>query len=509
MLKKFLTCCIWIISSGFCGENSTIKEVFIEEYLNPINLRTCPNDELLCQLNQLKENFGIQKIIDVGCGDASWISPMFKFCDYTGIDVVDEITNKNKQEFNNGNFLTCDITLENLPTGDLILCRNCLESLSYFDIISALKQFKVSGSTYLLVSTDPTLDVNKETSTGIRRTINLQADPFFFPKPILLLNDESEKGESLALWCLNDVDLSCITSCTFPPVTILTKPVGKPFKWEHAGVVMSARRGLDLLHCNYNYNPETLNEVKENVVVIADVEAAREALEWKRNKKIKTLLVGPNIVPSHANFFSWPLLDVYLSPSEWPTITLKRQNPSLKSRVWFVGVDEKYWKPSQKFHEKNSNYVLLYRKTNYDVCDNAKICLEKNGYHVLEIAYGSYNHENYKAALQICKFAVFVSISESQGIALAEAWSMDVPTLIWNPKQNVHYDGCVYTDATSSPYLNSMVGNDWVTINELQGLLDTFNENAFQFQPRRWVLTHMTDKISIEQLFALIREAKE
>lgn len=153
--------------------------------------------------------------------------------------------------------------------------------------------------------------------------------------------------------------------------------------------------------------------------------------------------------------------------------------------------------------------MLLYRKTNEEVSEQAQACLESQGYQVIPISYGSYTQAQFKEALELCKFAVFISFSESQGIALAEAWGMDVPTLVWNPKQSFTFSGYLYENVSSSPYLNSFVGKDWIKIDELEALLLQFDELAKDFQPRRWVLLHMTDKRSIEQLLVQLRNVSE
>ena len=54
--------------------------------------------------------------------------------------------------------------------------------------------------------------------------------------------------------------------------------------------------------------------------------------------------------------------------------------------------------------------------------------------------------------IRFCLLAVFLSSSESQGIALAEAWSMNVPTFVWNPKPK-ELNGRYFPSVDSAPYL--------------------------------------------------------
>ena len=52
--------------------------------------------------------------------------------------------------------------------------------------------------------------------------------------------------------------------------------------------------------------------------------------------------------------------------------------------------------------------------------------------------------------------AVFMSRSESQGLALAEAWAMDVPTLVWQSPPGE--PGSVFSLSDPAPYLTSDTG---------------------------------------------------
>lgn len=521
MYRKFLILIVVTLAltvQGYSLVNPTIEEIFTEEHNNPLSLGddTRAKDILPFFLQSIQKNYDIKKIVDAGCGKVTWLHsafPYFDDLDYLGFDIVEPVIKVNKDQFENEkiNFVKLDMTQEFIPPGDLIVCRNCLEWFSYYDIYATLEKLKASNCTYLVASTIPALLENRETSTGMNREINLVSAPFYFPPPLELVEEESDSKRYLGLWRLEDIDLSAFYQKIFPPLTILSKCVGHALKWEHAGVMNSLRRGLPRVHRDFNINTDDYNSVKANVVVVADLNAGLQAYQWKENKRIETLMVGPNIVgyPEEANsFISWPLVDAFLSPSEWPVQNFIRFIPSLqgRTRIWFAGVDETSWKPSLKFPQKDDKKVLVYRKSNPEVCNQVENILRAHGFSVFSVSYGSYSQEQYKILLAQCKFAVFISSSESQGIALAEAWSMDVPTLVWNPKGSIHYAGHEYQNITSSPYLNSMVGSEWRTWDEFNSLLVNFEINSSLYQPRRWVLLNMTDKISAQTLIGLVRE---
>ena len=64
---------------------------------------------------------------------------------------------------------------------------------------------------------------------------------------------------------------------------------------------------------------------------------------------------------------------------------------------------------------------------------------------------------------------VFLSTFETQGIALAEAWSMDVPAIVWDPQGQAEWRGRTFTSRSSAPFLTpatgvTLVRMTWVSI---------------------------------------------
>lgn len=104
-----------------------------------------------------------------------------------------------------------DISKDGLPKADMILCRDCLVHFSFEDILSAIRNFKRSGSQYILTTTFSERLSNIDINTGGWRTLNLQLPPFNFPRPIKLINEKCDEAggiyldKSLGLWRLEDI----------------------------------------------------------------------------------------------------------------------------------------------------------------------------------------------------------------------------------------------------------------------------------------------------------------
>lgn len=168
----------------------------------------------------------VRTVLDAGCGDFNWLRLVKLDLErYIGVDVVPQLISKNQREYGNATrtFLNVDISRERLPKVDLIFSRDCLVHFSNKDVFIAIKNFKQSGSTYLLTTTHAlfdgnpvdgnVVDVNPEIDTGAWRPLNLQKSPFNFPAPLELIEEHrrycGEVGlvKYLALWALDDLHL--------------------------------------------------------------------------------------------------------------------------------------------------------------------------------------------------------------------------------------------------------------------------------------------------------------
>jgi len=170
--------------------------------------------ELRRKLPHLLQSVDARSLLDAPCGDFVWMQRVtLGLDDYIGVDIVSDVVAQNQSRYGatGRRFIRADITCDDLPGADVILCRDCLMYLSYDDIERVLRNFKRSGSTYLLTTTFTKLRANSDIVTGGWRTLNPQLPPFGFPDPIkLVVEGCTEAGgryadKSLALWRLSDI----------------------------------------------------------------------------------------------------------------------------------------------------------------------------------------------------------------------------------------------------------------------------------------------------------------
>lgn len=162
-------------------------------------------------LPDLFKELNIETIGDAGCGDVNWFSDISTNLRlYLGFDIVPALLEKNREKFGdrkNHFFADADIVIDVLAHCDAILCRDCLTHMTYGEAKDTLRNFKKSGSTYL-IATHHTMGQNTEVSAGGWYPMNLTAFPFRLPPPLQSIDEELPRTtKTLGLWRLADIDI--------------------------------------------------------------------------------------------------------------------------------------------------------------------------------------------------------------------------------------------------------------------------------------------------------------
>ncbi len=185
----------WGSAESRSGEGSTLEQTSV----------------IRAELPRIVRDFQVQTILDIPCGDFNWMKLLDLPVAYTGADIVDEIVAGNQKNFSSDkrSFIKLDLTAAPLPAVDMILCRDCLFHFSFEHVFTALENIKKSQSQFLLTTTNTRLECNRDIVTGEWRRLNLQIPPFSFPKPLLLLDEQSPNPASpdkhIGLWRISDL----------------------------------------------------------------------------------------------------------------------------------------------------------------------------------------------------------------------------------------------------------------------------------------------------------------
>jgi hypothetical protein len=167
-------------------------------------------ENIRAYLPELFQRFKVSTFLDAPCGDWNWMSRVdLSGVDYFGADIVSTVIDKNSQQYARpgARFIRADLTKDPLPTVEMIMCRDCWVHLSFEDIAAALKNFRRTGATWLLVSNTPSQTRNQNKATGIDwRHLNLNLPPFSFPQKIESRKDHyPDVPFEITLWQIADL----------------------------------------------------------------------------------------------------------------------------------------------------------------------------------------------------------------------------------------------------------------------------------------------------------------
>lgn len=271
----------------------------------------------------------------------------------------------------------------------------------------------------------------------------------------------------------------------------------------HYAVTRSLIEGLNALENSaFEYNPSKLSP-EDHVHVLAGIEPLKAAIKLKEKGLIKRLTAGPNIVvlPSDdIETIASPHIDTFLVNSKWTFDSYTNDCPILREhlKIWPAGVEINNL-PTKK---DNGKTVLFYiKRIGLPVYEPYVEACRKLGYQVELLHYGSYTMQGFRNQLSRTTFACFFSESESQGLALAETWAMDVPTFVWSAYGFMIYKG-QKVKTEPAPYLTEETGMYFSTPDDLiEGI-----KRQRVFSPRRTVIEQFGDEICAEQFLNLILE---
>jgi 2-polyprenyl-3-methyl-5-hydroxy-6-metoxy-1,4-benzoquinol methylase len=170
---------------------------------------------LRTELPPLLARLGAASLLDAPCGDAGWINAADLNVRIVGVDIVPALVERLQARAAagelDGAYRLADITRDSLPRCDAILCRDCLVHLSFANIERAVANFKKSGATWLIATTFPEWQTNRDCEDGDWRALNFERAPFGWGTPTELLNENcAEAGggwrdKSLGVWRLAEI----------------------------------------------------------------------------------------------------------------------------------------------------------------------------------------------------------------------------------------------------------------------------------------------------------------
>lgn len=187
---------------------------------------------------------------------------------------------------------------------------------------------------------------------------------------------------------------------------------------------------------------------------------------------------------------------------------------SLVSKAVPFPVDIDRFCPS--LQEAKYDCFVYFKGRKQELLSFAESRLKGLGLRYTVLQYGSYTEEHYLDVLRTSRFGIWIGSHESQGFALEEALSTNVPLVVWNVKsmfdeynrQNeISYkeDERIYKlKATTVPYWDARCGELFTQKEEFDAKVLQMSQTYTNYKPRDYIVETLSPKACYERLLATL-----
>jgi len=262
-------------------------------------------------------------------------------------------------------------------------------------------------------------------------------------------------------------------------------------------VLESLTDGLKEINEPFVVNPK---KPLGTVHVISGIESLKDAIQWKKNNIMAKLVAGPNVVTlpeEHNEIIASKEIDWILQPSKWVKDFYISKLPELEDKI-------KVWPAGSSLPTENStreNFCIIYHKNyrNRDIQKITNILKEKNiNFEILE--YGKFKQKDYFELLKKASFVIYMSKSESQGLALQEAWIRNVPTLVLISEEFNNGKDSWLDSKINAPYLE----DDFGYLFEIENLADKIDKTK-KLNPKEKASENFSNEACAQKYLDLIK----
>ena len=249
-------------------------------------------------------------------------------------------------------------------------------------------------------------------------------------------------------------------------------------------VVTNLLKGLDKCGVEFTTN-QPLN--LEHVLLVLQ---ETNLLHAQTNKQ---KIIGPNIctLPIDNQFVMTQNYEKMIVPSEWVKQLYMKWLPEEKLFVWAVGIDTDYFYDMSNEVKDNDCLIYFKRRDENELKQIISFLVSKNQSYEI-IKYGSYSEDEFIKVLKRSKYGIVIDKCESQGIAIQEMMSTNLPLLVWDTPIWDDRGESFKIEATSVPYWGEICGSKFIKYEELNDVFDYFIDNKNKFSPRSFIVENLS-----------------
>lgn len=192
---------------------------------------------------------------------------------------------------------------------------------------------------------------------------------------------------------------------------------------------------------------------------------------------------------------------IYIQPSKWAMQTWKMFNIRhiIPLKIQFFPVDTKKFIPIDNI-KKDKVFIYFKRRKKEELFFLETFLKNKKIEYKIFDYVKKYKEEDYLNFLQHSLYGIVLDAHESQGFAIQEALSCNVPLLVWNVTSMAQEEGARYKaiPATSIPYWDNNCGVYFYNKNEFEHKYDEFINKLNTYKPREFILENLSVEKSAE-----------
>jgi hypothetical protein len=217
-------------------------------------------------------------------------------------------------------------------------------------------------------------------------------------------------------------------------------------------------------------------------------------------------IIGPPLASMNGRW-------VYNCLSEWIIKTFHEFGSEFKMPLVALpfGVNTQRFQPRSEDQHPSLDCIIYVKRRSKALIEYTLQLVHEKGFTYQLFEYGSYQEEEYRNGLQNAKFMMVLDAHESQGFALEEAMSCNVPLLVVDATSMYEEtnDGVKPTyesmrpkklEATSVPYWCEECGIKLRNTAELSNALNYMIANYRIFTPRKFVLGTLSDEVCMKRI---------
>ena len=216
----------------------------------------------------------------------------------------------------------------------------------------------------------------------------------------------------------------------------------------------------------------------------------------------KRFIFGP-----HFSVFPNKLLDainnvhnnsIYIQPSKWAANVWKNLNAEycLPIKVLSFPVDTNHFSPNTD-SSKNNCVMVYYKRRNPNELAFIVNFLRKNKIaHRVFDYIKRYDEKEYLEYLKKAKYGIIVDAHESQGFAILEALSCNLPLLVWNvtTMRQEYRSNYSFIPATTIPYWDKRCGEYFYESKDFLNTYNKFISKINDYKPREYIIEQISAK---------------